>query len=276
MKALREVSTQPPAAGGFMDVSNLDQALRVSDLIAKSQFCPKQFQNKPGDVIVAIQIGQELGIKPMQALQNISVINGRPSVWGDAVLGICRQAVDFEYIKESVDASRMIATCIVKRRNEPEITGTFSSEDAKKAGLWTKPGPWTQYPKRMLQMRARGFALRDAFADKLRGIQIREEVEDYIEIEEAKPSTINPGQVAELMELASQAEVSDDDLCRGAKVESIEELHGLEFSDYKNLCYRLIKKSRKIQGQMAIKELTNGNKEPEVKEIDVETGEVIE
>ena len=48
-----------------------------------------------------------------------------------------------------------------------------------KAGLWAKSGPWTQYPKRMMQMRARGFALRDKFADALGGLITVEEAQDY-------------------------------------------------------------------------------------------------
>ncbi len=44
-----------------------------------------------------------------------------------------------------------------------------------------KQGPWTQYPERMLKLRARGFTLRDAFPDVLKGIKAREEVEDYLE-----------------------------------------------------------------------------------------------
>ena len=59
------------------------------------------------------------------------------------------------------------------------VTRTFSAEDAKRAGLAGKSGPWTQYPDRMMQLRARAFALRDTFADKLRGINVREEVQDY-------------------------------------------------------------------------------------------------
>ena len=51
--------------------------------------------------------------------------------------------------------------------------------DAKRAGLAGKSGPWTQYPRRMLQMRARGFALRDAFPDLLRGLVTAEEAMDY-------------------------------------------------------------------------------------------------
>jgi hypothetical protein len=55
--------------------------------------------------------------------------------------------------------------------------------EAKKAGLWGKGGPWTQYPRRMLQMRARGFALRDAFPDVLRGLVTAEEAADYTHVE---------------------------------------------------------------------------------------------
>jgi hypothetical protein len=67
----------------------------------------------------------------------------------------------------------------VKRKGEPEYETTFSVEDAKQAGLWGKPGPWTQYRKRMQQMRARGFALRDKFAHLLMGLISAEEAGDY-------------------------------------------------------------------------------------------------
>jgi hypothetical protein len=59
------------------------------------------------------------------------------------------------------------------------VTVKFSVEDAKRAGLWGKQGPWSAYPKRMMQMRARGFALRDAFPDVLKGLITAEEAEDY-------------------------------------------------------------------------------------------------
>ena len=54
--------------------------------------------------------------------------------------------------------------------------------DAKKAGLWTKQGTWSQYPKRMLELRARSYALRGAYADALLGFHAREEVEDYTDV----------------------------------------------------------------------------------------------
>jgi hypothetical protein len=70
------------------------------------------------------------------------------------------------------------ATCIVKRKGLDAVTHTFGLDDAKTAGLLGKAGPWTNYPKRMRQMRARGYALRDAFPDVLMGLSIAEEVQD--------------------------------------------------------------------------------------------------
>ncbi len=162
---------------GF-EITSLAQAMEYAKLISESDLAPKDYKGKPGNVLIAIQFGMEVGLKPLQAIQNIAVINGRPSVWGDAMIAMVQSHPICEYIKErSKDG---IAYCTVKRRGEDEYTYQFSKEDAKTAGLLGKPGPWTQYPDRMLQMRARGFALRDKFSDVLKGIVMREEVEDYV------------------------------------------------------------------------------------------------
>jgi hypothetical protein len=137
---------------------------------------PKDFKGKPANCLIAMQWGAELGLKPLQALQNLAIINGRPSLWGDAVIALVRGSALCEYVVEEDDGSR--AVCKVKRRGEPEQTRTFSMNDAKAAGLAGKQGPWTQYPKRMRQMRARAFALRDVFPDVLRGLPVAEELMD--------------------------------------------------------------------------------------------------
>ncbi|MFP3381680.1 hypothetical protein SB767_35775, partial [Bacillus sp. SIMBA_069] len=78
--------------------------------------------------------------------QNIAVINGRPSLWGDAVIGLVRASPLCEYVTETDDGET--ATCRVKRVGEEEQVRTFSMADAAQAGLKGKQGPWTQYPKR--------------------------------------------------------------------------------------------------------------------------------
>lgn len=153
-----------------------EQALTFANYLADSDMVPKDFKGKPGNCLIAMQWGSELGLKPLQAMQNLAIINGRPSLWGDAVIALARGSVLCEYITETDDGNT--ASCKVKRRGEPEEIRTFSIEDAKAAGLHGKAGPWTQYPKRMRQLRARAFALRDVFPDVLRGLPVAEELMD--------------------------------------------------------------------------------------------------
>jgi hypothetical protein len=156
--------------------TNMKEAMEFAGLLAKSDIVPKDYQGKPGNVLVAIQWGMEIGLQPMQAMQNIAVINGRPSIWGDAMIALVRACPAFEYITETQTDRE--ATCVIKRKGEPEAVRTFSLEDAKRAGLLGKSGPWTQYPKRMMQMRARSWALRDVFPDVLKGMICAEEALD--------------------------------------------------------------------------------------------------
>lgn len=160
--------------------TNLTEAIALSKLIAGSDLAPKDFKGKPANVLIAMQMGAEVGLAPMQSLQNIAVINGRPSLWGDAALGVVQVHPEYEWHKESIEGSAdaRTATFQIKRNGQEASTTRFSVADAKKASLWGKAGPWQSYPDRMLQMRARGFGLRDKFADALRGLSIAEEAMD--------------------------------------------------------------------------------------------------
>ena len=168
-------------AGFALQPQNIQEAMQMADMLAKSQMVPKCYQNKPQDTLVAMMMGSELGLNPIQALQNIAVINGKPSIYGDAMLALVQNHPAFGGIKEIYDENAMVATCTVWRKEGEKHTVTFSKADAEKAGLWGKAGPWSQYPKRMQTFRARGFALRDQFADALAGLISREEAEDMPE-----------------------------------------------------------------------------------------------
>lgn len=159
---------------------SMDDAYRLAKAICMAQMAPKGLDT-PERCMVAIMHGLEIGLTPMSALQRIAVVNGRPVIWGDGAMGLVRGSGLCEFVRERMDGAgdSRVAICEAKRRGEPEpITRTFAVADAKKAGLWGKQGPWQQYPDRMLQMRARAFALRDGFADVLGGLYIREEIDD--------------------------------------------------------------------------------------------------
>jgi hypothetical protein len=159
-----------------VQLRSFDEMARFCKAVVNSGLAPKGF-NSPEAVMVAVQHGLELGLAPMQALQSIAIINGKPCIYGDAALALVAAHPAFLDIEEAMEGDA--AKCTVRRKDRSAVVRSFSEADAKKAGLWGKSGPWQQYPARMLQMRARSWALRDAFPDALRGLGIREEVSDY-------------------------------------------------------------------------------------------------
>ena len=166
---------------------DLDAMQRFAQMVLASELAPTAYKRgstaqQIANVCVALQYGLELGLSPMQALQGVAVINGKPTVYGDALLGLCYASGLVEEFSVDVAGTGDTrgAVCTVKRKGvENTIIRAFTIGDAKRAKLWGRAGPWTQYPDRMLQMRARGFALRDAFADVLRGVISAEEAQDY-------------------------------------------------------------------------------------------------
>lgn len=161
---------------------SLNQAIQLAKIIASSDLAPKQYKNKWENCLIAMQMGAELGLSPLQSLQNIDVINGRPCVWGDAMLALVRSSPDFHSLNEwnegSLEQGTYIAFCEAKNKTGEIVKQKFSYSDAKRACLLNKTGAWQQYPERMFQMRARGFACRDLFPHALKGLSSAEEVID--------------------------------------------------------------------------------------------------
>lgn len=159
----------------------LDDQWLLAKSVIKSGMAPPGYTTSE-QVFIAIQHGAELGLAPMQSLHSIAVINKRATVYGDAIPGLLLASGLLEDIQEYFETAngQDIAVCRLKRKGiATSIEATFSEDDAKKAGLWGKAGPWQNYPRRMLKMRARSWAARDGFADVLRGLAVREEVLDY-------------------------------------------------------------------------------------------------
>jgi hypothetical protein len=176
------VATKKPtisAGAKGLTFANLDELWRFCQAVVNSGQFGKEI-NTPEVALIRLQAGMELGLSPIWSLVNIFVVNGRPTVYGDALLGIVRAHRDFVDIRETLqgEGDNMVAICEIDRRGQSTTARRFSVKDAKCAGLWGKSGPWASYPMRMLQMRARAWACRDAFADALRGLGVSEEIRD--------------------------------------------------------------------------------------------------
>jgi hypothetical protein len=209
--APRTVDKIPVAIGD--DPISLDEQIRYAKWIAESSLVPKEFRGKPADILVAIGLGKAIGMYPAVALQSMAVINGRPGLHGDGLLAVVVASAAYvshtEYFEvvdregtaelrrrvegltaEDLKRETTRAVCTFRRKGQTDpVTRTFSIAQAKRANLIGKSGPWTEYPDRMLQMRARGFAARDAFPDVLKGLRTVEELAD-IPVEDDPPAPV--------------------------------------------------------------------------------------
>lgn len=196
-----EVKIVSPALSSqsFMPTNYAD-AMAFCERAAKADFIPSSIKNKPMDIFLAWQMGVAVGLDFFAAIQNIAVINGKPCIWGDAALAVIMNHPHYQEHEEWYEVKKqrvtsflatdpdLVAFCSITRKGQKPTIKSFGVKNAMQAKLWEKAGPWQQYPDRMLQMRARGFAMRDALPGALKGLSIREEVidlspEDYHVVE---------------------------------------------------------------------------------------------
>lgn len=138
---------------------------------------------RPESVAALIEIGRDVGLPATMAVSWIMVLNGRPSIWGDAAMALIRSSGLLESVREWTEGefgTDEYTACFELKRvgaAEPRVT-KFSWADAERANLTTKPGPWQEYPTRQLMWRAKSWGCRDEFPDVLCGLIFVEEARD--------------------------------------------------------------------------------------------------
>lgn len=156
---------------------SIESLFRFSEAVHRSALAPRSLDT-PEKILVAIETGLELGLRPMQALRGIYVVNGRPGMMVELASGVVRNSGKAVGLKMGVsgEGDARHGWC-ESRRDGDTLKTSFSVSDAKKAGLWGG-GTWAKYPDRMLQARAAGYHYRDYYSDVLMGLNTVEELED--------------------------------------------------------------------------------------------------
>lgn len=203
-----------PAATGFglmLYPSSIEVAKEMAKTLANSGLVPQAFAGKPDAILIAGAMGARLGLDIFSALAGIAVVNGRPTLWGDAQLAVCQARQDWGgmVVAWSGDGDDTTCTVTISRKGVGYSSATFSISDALTAGLWGKQGPWKQYPRRMVELRARAFAIRAAYADALAGFAQREEMEDAVEVTAERVTSVPDAQPAKVREIASAPAIVD-------------------------------------------------------------------
>lgn len=223
--------------------SDYNDAYKLAQMLSKTEFAPKNYRGKPEDITIAMLFGMEVGLPPMASVQNIAVVNGTPTIWGDGQLSLVQSsgllksyAQRYEGAEGTDDFKAIVE--VERKDNDIKIVAEFSIADAKLASLWGKVGTWKTHPKRMLLYKARSFALRDAFPDVLKGLRSKEEMEGVDipdtpetseQLKEVTTSSIDP-QKQEVIEQLKLLDVDEEKLCLALKVNTLADadIHKLE------------------------------------------------
>ncbi len=248
---LEQTNTKPMVSTGTtvkpLIPTDMDTAYRMAQAFATSGMLPKSYSGTPQQMankaFTAMQLGAEVGLLPMQAIQSIAVVNGQPSIWGDTQKALVLGSGVCEYIKEYFEGEpfndNFKAVCIVKRKGAEEHVEEFSVADAKRANLWGKSGTWQTHPKRMLKYKARSFALRDEFPDVLKGLthsveEMEGEIKDVTPKDntELKQAILSTGS-EDKKEPSKLLELLDDSIKKGSKSPAITMLTG-EVKEFPN------------------------------------------
>lgn len=211
---------------------SIDEAWRLSEAFVLAGMVPNSLEVKNDQkattarVMTVMLKGMEVGLGPASALQSIMVINQKPCIYGDGASSLVNASGIVEYIKTDITGTSWgpgyKVTVTLKRRDQSEpIVRSFSYEDAKRAGLANKSGPWTYYPERQCYWRAWSWAARDGASDALMGLAIKEEVDDF-KIEQAREQRLDTSDLDAGLPPPKQIEAPKEDLPTGVWIEKVD------------------------------------------------------
>jgi hypothetical protein len=95
---------------GVLSPSNFDEMWHISVLFAKSGMMPDAYNNNPEGIMVAGQFGAQLGLSLMASIQNIAVVKGHPTVYGDSQKALVQDSKTLDTFIEYFEGTRRQTT----------------------------------------------------------------------------------------------------------------------------------------------------------------------
>lgn len=181
--AKQEVITTEQTMPTLSSNNQLNTALAVAEELSKSDIIPKEFQKKPANCLIAVELANRLKASPFQVMQNMDVIYGRPALRSSFVIACINNSgkiigsLKFEMNEK---ATKCRAWAIEKETGSKLYGPTVTMEMAQAEGWATKNGSkWKTMPDLMLRYRAAAFFGRLYCPEILNGMYTDDEVKDF-------------------------------------------------------------------------------------------------
>jgi hypothetical protein len=192
----------PPA----LQIQSWEEMLARAEYFAKSQLIPQSLRGKPHDITIILQMGMEVGFNPLQALNSIDVIQGKPAIKPEAQLALIYQRCPNAFIQIKADPAKLSVTVQMGRNGAPQFETTWDIARARSMDLVSKDN-YKKQPLVMLKWRAIGEAARTIFPDIIRGLYNTEEAEDFAPKQAAANDIKSRFESREVKDVPSQVDV---------------------------------------------------------------------
>lgn len=177
---------QLPAATNLLQNSKLlNQIFKLSNIYSGSSMVPDNYRGKPDNCFVALELASRMDVSPVLVMQNLYIVQGKPSWAGQACKALIDGSGKFresEYIMTGSfeDGSRGCYLQAVNSKTGKLVKGTeITLKMARDEGWMNKNGSkWKTMPEQMLKYRAAAFFARTECPEVLMGFQTAEETED--------------------------------------------------------------------------------------------------
>ena len=183
--------TTTPGTSVYKNEGSFELHQRMAKSLAQSNLVPQQYQGQGGlpNCLVALEMANRMNISPLVVMQNMNVIQGRPSWSAQFVIATITGCGRFENFDYEMDGERedLKVRCTATRiKDGKEIKGSWVSIGMARSENWIKNPKWKSMPEHMLKYRAATFFGRQYVADLLLGIQTEDEIVDI------EPMNITP------------------------------------------------------------------------------------
>lgn len=161
------IQTSPAVFEQQPSGQSIGDLIRLADMVAPTNFVPRNLRGRVPEVVATLLYGVEIGLPPMQSLQLIDMIEGKPCLNAQGQRAAILRA-GHEFWIDSADATKAVV-CGRRKGTDRVVTAMFTFADARQQNLTNKPN-WKKMPREMLVARASTTLARQAFADVLMGV----------------------------------------------------------------------------------------------------------
>lgn len=143
--------------------------LSFAQTVADGSLLPQAYRGNPANVLIAVNLGQAMGLGPAESLYRINVIQGKPTASAELIAAQVRKAG--HKLRIDKDEARQSVTATIVRCDDPDhpFSETRDAAWAKSMGLASKDN-YRKQPMTMLTWRAITAAARIACPEALYGV----------------------------------------------------------------------------------------------------------